>query len=60
MDFGHNHYRCGPLRVGMYGPLYVYTLHDEVVSLLISGCEIIVYSFSPMAVIMRSLLRQIY
>ena len=31
--------------------VYVYTLHsDEVVSLLISGCEIVVYSCSPMAV----------
>ena len=32
---------------------YVYTLHsDEVVSLLISGCEIVVYSCSPMAVVL--------
>ena len=33
--------------------VYVYTLHsDEVVSLLISGCEIVVYSCSPMAVVL--------
>ena len=33
------------------------TLHnDEVVSLLISGCEIVVYSYSPMAVIFHVLL----
>ena len=32
--------------------VYVYTLHsDEVVS-LISGCEIVVYSCSPMAVVL--------
>ena len=34
-----------------------YTLHsDEVVSLLISGCEIVVYSCSPMAVTFYALL----
>ena len=33
--------------------VYVYTLHsDEVVSLFISGCEIVVYSCSPMAVML--------
>ena len=33
--------------------VYVYTLHsDEVVSLLISGCEIVFYSCSPMAVVL--------
>ncbi len=37
--------------------MYVYTLHsDEVVSLLISGCEIVVYSCSPMAVTFYALL----
>ena len=36
---------------------FVYTLHsDEVVSLLISGCEIVVYSCSPMAVTFYALL----
>ena len=31
----------------------VYTLHsDEVVSLLIAGCESVVYSCSPMAVVL--------
>ena len=35
----------------------MYTLHsDEVVSLLISGCEIVVYSCSPMAVTFYALL----
>ena len=33
--------------------VYVYTLQsEEVVSLLISGCEIVVYSCSPMAVVL--------
>ena len=37
--------------------VHVYTLHsDEVVSLLISGCEIVVYSCSPMAVTFYALL----
>ena len=30
----------------------VYVHSDEVVSLLISGCEIVVYSCSPMAVVL--------
>ena len=30
----------------------VYVHSDEVVSLLISGCEIVVYSYSPMAVVL--------
>ena len=35
----------------------VYTLHsDEVVSLLISGCEIVVYNCSPMTVTFYALL----
>ena len=37
--------------------VHVYTLHsDEVVSLLISGYEIVVYSCSPMAVTFYALL----
>ena len=35
---------------------HVYTLHsDEVVSLLISGCEIVVYSCSPIWLLLHSM-----